>query len=287
MRRKEKSVFFSNLILDFAASVILGIGICSFIEPARIAPGGVSGVSLILKYIWGVPVGTMNLILNIPLLFLAFRYLGKNFTRNSLRMVLISGIVLDGIVAPFFPQYTGDRMISAIFGGVCCGFALGLIFNRGGTTGGTDIASYLLERKFPHIPIGQMLMILDAMVIGISVFVFKDLDAALYAAVTLFCQTKVINGMVYGREKGTVVHIISKKSHEIAQTIMENLERGVTVWEGYGAYSKEEKQILYCAVRMREYPSLKKIVYQIDSQAFLVAAEAIKIHGEGFKKPEE
>ena len=275
-----------DILFDIAASFLLGIGIYSFIEPANIAPGGVSGISLMIKYLWNIPIGIMNVVINIPLLILSFRYLGKKFTWRSMRTLLISSIILDGIVTPYLPQYMGDRMLGTIYGGVFVGLALGLIFARGGTTGGTDIVSYLLELKYPHIPIGQIMMAIDCVVIGISVLVFRDLEAALFAVVALFCQTKVINGLVYGRDKGTVVYIISRKSREIADEILHELDRGVTVLKGQGAYSKEDKNVLYCVLRIQEFPALKKLVYQIDKKAFVVVSEATRIHGEGFKKLE-
>ena len=212
MTKKRGQTLAMDVVFDLAASFLLGIGTYSFIEPANIAPGGVSGISLMIKYLWNVPIGVMNIVINIPLLCLSYRYLGRQLTIHSLRTLLISSMILDGVVTPFFPQYTGDRMLGTIYGGVLLGTALGLIFSRGGTTGGTDIISYLLERRYPHIPIGQLMMMMDGIVIGISVFVFQDLEAALFAVITLFCQTKVINGLVYGRDKGTVVSIISKKA---------------------------------------------------------------------------
>lgn len=275
-----------ELVFDVIASFLLGIGIFSFIEPVNIAPGGVSGLSLIIKYLWDVPIGAMSVIINIPLLILSFRYLGKRFTLSSMRTLLISSIILDLIVTPYFPQYTGDRMLGAIYGGVFIGLALGLIFSRGGTTGGTDIVSYLMELRFPHIPIGEIMMMIDCVIIAISVLVFRDMEAALFAIVTLFCQTKVINAIVYGRDKGTVVYIISEKSGEISKAILNEMERGVTILKGQGAYSQDEKDVLYCVLRIQEFPSLKKLVYHIDKEAFLVASEATRIHGEGFQKLE-
>lgn len=287
MQLKHGKDLVIDLLFDLVASFLLGIGIYSFIEPVNIAPGGVSGLSLIIKYLWDVPIGAMSVIINIPLLILSFRYLGKRFTLNSMRTLLISSIILDLVVTPYFPQYTGDRMLGAVYGGVFVGLALGLIFLRGGTTGGTDIVSYLLELRFPHIPIGEIMMMIDSVIIAISVLVFRDMEAALFAVVTLFCQTKVINAIVYGRDKGTVVYIISNKSKEIADRILHEMERGVTILKGKGAYSKEEKDVLYCVLRIQEFPSLKKLVYQIDQEAFLVVSEATRVHGEGFQKLEQ
>lgn len=286
MTKKRGQTLAMDVVFDLAASFLLGIGTYSFIEPANIAPGGVSGISLMIKYLWNVPIGVMNIVINIPLLCLSYRYLGRQLTIHSLRTLLISSMILDGVVTPFFPQYTGDRMLGTIYGGVLLGTALGLIFSRGGTTGGTDIISYLLERRYPHIPIGQLMMMMDGIVIGISVFVFQDLEAALFAVITLFCQTKVINGLVYGRDKGTVVSIISKKSKEIKDAILQDLERGVTILKGQGAYSGEDRDMLYCVVRIQEFPAVKKLVYEIDEKAFLIVQEATKVHGEGFKKLE-
>ncbi|MCI5595624.1 MAG: YitT family protein [Lachnospiraceae bacterium] len=275
-----------DIAVDVGASFLLGIGLISFIEPVNIAPGGISGISLMIKYVWDIPLGTMNFLLNLPLLGLAWRYLGKKFTLKTTKTILINTIILDGIVALYFPVYEGDRMLGTIFGGILTGLALGLNFLRGTTTGGTDIISYLLERRFPHVPLGQLLMIIDGIIIGISAFVFRDVESVLFAVVALFCQMKVINAIVYGQEKGTMVYVISAKNREIADTIMEEMERGATLLYGEGAYSKKDKQILYCVIRIQEFPTLKKLVYQVDPKAFLAACEATKIHGEGFRKLE-
>ena len=274
----------ADLLSDAAGSLLLSVGIYCFIEQADIAPGGVSGIAVMLKYLLGLPVGTMILLLNIPLLMLSWRYMGRRMTGKTLRTLLVNSIVLDGIVTPFFPVYAGDRMLASIFGGLCAGAGLAIVFLRGSTTAGTDIICHLLARKYPHIPIGRMILLTDCLVIGLSVAVYGNLEAGLFGVVALFCQTRVIDGLVYGRDKGRTVMVMSRKNPEIARRVLTELRHGATFLEGRGAYTGESLPILYVVVRIPEFTYLKRIVYEEDPKAFLVVAEASQIVGEGFSR---
>lgn len=280
--KKARISFFLDILADIVGSFFLSIGIHCFSEPAQIAPGGVSGLAILINYLSELPIGLLTFFINIPLVLLSFRFLGKGFTLKTLKTIVISTIMLDFIVAPFVPIYMGDRLLSSIFGGVLMGLGLGFVFLRGSTTGGTDILSFLIQRKFPHIPIGQALMVIDAVILLLSILVFGNFEAGMFGVVALFVQTKVIDGIVYGEEKGNLVFIISTKHHEIAKRIIEDLERSATLLSGYGAYSHKEMETLVCAVRKPQFAALKKIVHQVDENAFVIVTEASQILGEGF-----
>lgn len=277
---KEISI---DTLFDIIGSFALAIGIYYFAEKANIAPGGVSGIAILIKYLWGLPIGTMTLVINIPIIYLASRYLGKKFTFKTLRTLIISSLILDYVVTPYFPQYAGDRMLGAIFGGVCMGFGLGVIFYRGSTTAGTDIISCLIERKFPHVQIGSALMLVDCIILGLSIIVFGNIESGLFGMVALFCQTKVIDGMIYGLDKGRQVVIMSDKNEVIAGRVIEEMERSATFIKGQGAYSQKDALVLLCVVRIQEYHQLKTIVYNEDPTAFMIVTEADQVLGEGFK----
>ena len=272
-----------DILFDIAGSFALAVGIFCFAEKADIAPGGMSGIAIMIKYLFDLPVGLMTLALNIPLLILAWKYISHKFTIRSLKTVLFNSIILDYIVTPYFPQYAGDRMLSSIFGGILMGVGLAFIFMRGSTTGGTDIISHLMELRFPHVPIGTMLLIIDCVIIGMSMLVFGNLESGLFGVIAMFCQSKIIDGVIYGLDKGRTVMIMSPKNARIAQRVIDEMEHGATFLKGRGAYSGREMDVLYVVVRVPEFHQLKQITYEEDPDAFLVAGEANQIIGEGFK----
>lgn len=276
-----------DILFDIIGSLLLAIGIYSFSQPANIAPGGVSGISLMLNYLWNFPLGLSNFILNIPLLILAWKYMGKSFTLKTLRTIVISTILLDFVVVKYIPTFSGDRLMSSLFSGVFMGAGLALVFIRGSTTGGVDIVSYLLQLRFPHMQIGRALLLVDCVILVASIIVFKDIESALFGLVSLYVQTKIIDGVLYGLDKGSMITVISKHNEKIADRILNELDRGATLLQGYGAYSKAEMKVLLCVVRRAQFTPVKNIVHQVDPNAFLVVHEVGEIWGEGFKEVEQ
>lgn len=281
MIKNRKNLFY-DICADISGSLILAIGIYCFAEKVNIAPGGVSGIAIMVKYLTNFPVGLMTLLINVPLLVLAYKFMGKHFALRTIRTVVISTIILDAVVTPFVPQYAGDRMLGSIFCGVCTGTGLGIVFLRGSSTAGTDIISHFVGKKFPHIQIGKALMLIDCIVLAASAFVFANIESALFGVVALFCQTIIIDKIVYGAEKGRNMLIISSKSAQIAERILFEKERGATFLDGEGAYSRKPTKVLMCVVRVWEYHRIKEIIYEEDPKAFVIALEAEHIMGEGF-----
>ena len=175
-------------------------------------------------------------------------------------------------------------MLASLFGGLLLGTGLALIFQQGSTTGGTDILSHLIKRKYPHFSIGRAMMIIDCIIIGLSTVVFHDIESALFAVVGLFCSTKIIDSLLYGADRGTLVFIISEKKKEISNEIITSMERGATLLHSRGMYSGKESGVLLCAVRRHEFARLKKLVSDIDFNAFFMVCPAEEIAGEGFTK---
>ena len=274
----------ANWLADIVGALLLGTGIFCFAEKMNIAPGGVSGIAIMIKHLTGLPVGLVSFVINIPLLIAAFKYIGKGFAVRTVRTVIINALLLDGVVMQFFPQYAGDRMVGSVFGGVCMGAGIGLIFLRGSSTGGTDVVSYFIERRFPYIQLGKAIMAIDCLVLAASAIAFANIESALYGVVALFCQTQVIDRIVYGSQKGRKILVISKESQLIAQHIMQNKKRGVTYLYGSGAYTGSDVRVIMCVIRIWEYHDIRDIVYSIDPDAFVVVSEAEQIIGEGFNK---
>lgn len=285
---KEKKKLFYDVCGDIAGAVILAVGLYCFAEKVNIAPGGVSGIAIMVKYLTNLPVGLMTLLINIPLLFLAYKFMGRQFAFRTIRTVIICTVILDIVVTPFFPQYSGDRMLGSIFCGVCTGTGLGVVFLRGSSTAGTDIISHFIGRKLPHIQIGKILMLIDCVILALSAYVFKNIESALFGVVALFCQTVIIDKIVYGVEKGRNMLVISSKSEQIAERILFEKERGATFINAEGAYTRKPTKVLMCVVRVWEYHAVKELIYEEDPKAFVIAFEAEHITGEGFsemKKP--
>ena len=279
-----------DVVYDIVGSVIYAIGTLVFIAPNNIAPGGASGIAIMLNYLFGLPIGMMSFAVNVPLLILAFIYIGKGFTFKTLRTVVINTVMLDFVISPLIEKYhildmLGDdeRLVGALFGGVFVGAGLAIIFLRDSTTGGTDVAGRLLQLKFPHLQIGRAMMFVDVVIVSISVLVFGSLDSALYALVTIFVTSRVIDSIIYGADKGTMAVIVSSNPREIVAEVFDQLERGVTILKGIGAYSGQDKEVLLCAVRQPQVHKLEKIVYEADPNAFIIVTEANQVLGEGFK----
>ncbi len=272
-----------DLVYDLIGSVLFAVGIVCFVNPANLAPGGMSGIAILLNYLWQLPIGLMSVLLNVPLLILSWLFLGKSLTIKTVKSLVISSVMVDMVVTKLAPVYTGDRMIGAVFGGVLMGAGLAIIFLRGSTTGGTDIISFLVRKWYPHIPIGRLMMVVDCIILGVSIIVFGNMEAGLYGLISLFCCSKVIDSIIYGLDKGSMVTVISDKNQAIAAQIMKELERGVTLLDGKGAYTGNQREVLICAVRKQQYGRLRSIVYENDPTAFMIVSETSEVLGEGFK----
>ena len=273
----------SDIFFDIAGAFLYSIGIYCFFESASVAPGGVSGIAIMAKYLINIPVGVFSIVANIPLMAIALKKISRTFVLKSVKSLLICSIILDMVVTPYFPFYSGDRMLASIFGGIFAGAGMAIIFMRGSSTGGTDVLSLLIEQKFPHIQIGTGIMIVDFVIVAVSAVVFKDVESALFGLVAIFCQTRVIDTLIYGLNKGRQILIISKNNEKIAKCIINEVKRGATFIPVKGAYKNKEGQMLLCVVRRAEYYMLKNIIHKTDPDAFVVTSEACQVLGEGFE----
>jgi uncharacterized membrane-anchored protein YitT (DUF2179 family) len=271
-----------DLGYDFAGSFLQGLGVWCFIEPCNIAPGGVSGIALLINQLSGLPVGTLTLLLNIPLLISSWFLLNRKMTVKTIQTVFIMTIVLDLLITPFFPQYTGDRLISSVFGGILVGVGMALIFMRDSTTGGGDILAKLLQRRCPYMHTGYALMMIDMFVIGASILVFHGLESALYGVISMVATTQTIDAILYGMNKGAMVMIHSEKNREIADDIMASLNRGTTFFKSVGGYSHQNRETLICVIDRKQFHLVKAIINAHDPGAFVVVAETKETYGEGF-----
>lgn len=270
-----------DILVDILGGVSFAVALNCFTSPNGIAPGGVSGVAVMLNHLFSIPLGTTMLVINIPLLILAWFFLGHTFTLFTLKTILIQSVVVD-VLALYLPAYQGDHILAALFGGVGMGLGVSLIFRRGSTTGGTDIVSRLIQRRWPFMRIGVVMVGVDALVVATSMIVFRNIETGLYALITIFVSGRVVDAVMGGVNMGRMALIISDQHDEIAKHIISDMHRGVTLLEASGAYSGTARRVLLCAVRISEYPQLQQIVKHHDPQAFLITTNVNEVLGEGF-----
>lgn len=284
MEKTRSIALVKDISLLLAGAVILSIGIHAFIVPANIAPGGASGAALLVNYLTGLPVGAVTMVINVPLLLLAWFYLSRRFAVTTAIASALCSAVLDLVIVPICPVYSGDRLLCSLYGGILSGAGMALIFLTGTTTGGTDIIGYLLQKKKPHISIGRALMLVDGVILAVSIPVFGNIEAALFGLISLYAQTKVLDSIIYGGAKGSMATIITEKAEPISLRIISELDRTATLLPAVGAYSGKATGVLLCTVRLSQFSKLKRIVHEEDPDAFVVATETSEVLGLGFKE---
>ena len=276
-----------SLLLDgiffLAGSILYALSVDIFTAPNDIAPGGLPGIGTLVNFLFGMPIGTAVLILNIPLFIWGAIEFGWKFLGKTVVSTVLVSVMID-LLAPFVPAYTGDKMLASIFGGIFSGAGLALVFIRGGTTGGTDVIARLLNRRYPALSMGKLILLTDMLVIVAAALVYGNLESPLYAVISIFVSTRLIDMLIYGTSLGAgkMMFIISGKNEEIAKAILTGISRGLTKIRATGGYSNEEGQILLCALRRNEVYKTYDLVRKIDPNAFIIVGEAGEITGEGF-----
>ncbi|MDD3204829.1 MAG: YitT family protein [Lachnospiraceae bacterium] len=281
MERKSIRRRIIEYVIIAVASVFYGMGVSLFLDPNKLAPGGFTGIAIIINHYVSIPVGTLFMILNIPIMILAVWKFGWKF-------MLSTGyaIVMVSISCNFFAQFgvvTTDPLLAAIAGAVLLASGIGLIFKMGATTGGSDIIVKCLRIRYKHIKTGSLFLMSDALVVAASAIAFRDLNTALYAGIALFVSSIVMDMVLYGTDEAKLIYIISETPDNIAPRLMDELDAGATFIKGRGAYSKVNKHVIMCVVKKQMAPKLEEIVKEEDPDAFMIVTKATEIYGEGYK----
>lgn len=271
-----------DALFDFAGAFLQAVGVWCFIEPSRIAPGGVSGIALMLNHLFALPIGAVSLVINIPLMIAAWCLLDRSMTLKTVRTVIWMSVIQDLVSMAGIWQYEGDRLISCGFGGIFVGVGMALIFMRNSTTGGGDILAKLLQKLCPYMQTGYAIMLVDFVIVGASVLVFGEIEAALYGIISIVCMTQAVDTLLYGMNKGSLITIHSEKNEEIAREIMETMDRGTTFYKSIGGYSGKEGLTLTCAVDRKQFHVVKEIIDRHDPRAFVIVSPTKETYGEGF-----
>ncbi|MDE7234589.1 MAG: YitT family protein, partial [Ruminiclostridium sp.] len=232
----------TDVVLIIFGAAVYAAGINCFTAPNDIAPGGVGGLSTVISYLSGgiLGIGLIFGVINIPLVIAGFLRLGKPLMLRTLMAVAVTSVCTD-VLSGLFPAYEGDRMIAAVFGGVLIGGGLGVVYLRDGTTGGTDIINKLIQKAKPHLSLGTIMMITDAFVVMISILVYGNLESGLYAIITIFVSSRIMDLLLYGGRGGKAILIFSEKADEIGEAIVGDISRGATYLKGTGVYSGTDK----------------------------------------------
>ncbi len=276
----------SKAILKSYLNITLGCVVYAlafdwFFVPNNLTCGGLTGVSQIINYFVPVlPVGVMIIVLNAPLFVLGLRRFGFAFLIRSLYAMALSSVLVD-VVAAIHAFHPLDPLLAGLYGGVVLGVGCGVIMREEANTGGTELGASLLKHRFPHLSLGNVLLGLDLTVILAYAAAFRDLSNALYGGVALYVSTKVIDLFVYGVNTGKLAYIISKREDEITRRLLA-LDMGVTKLAAMGAYTGDERPVLLCAVRRREVVAVKRLVKELDPDAFFILCDAGEVLGEGF-----
>lgn len=264
-------------------STIFALGFSLFLAPNDINTGGVSGLAQVAVHLLGFgSVGTVSVVLNLPLFLAGGIRIGKRFFAGSLLGMLLSGILIDVFAAVPFPPH--EMLLSAIYGGLLCGFGLGIVFAGGTSTGGSDILVRLLKLRYRNVPIGTINMCFDAAVVILTGLVFRDAGKALYSGITVFLSGQVMDVVVYRFDYSKVALIVSGHPEEIASEISTRLDRGATFLHGQGTYSRQPKEVVLTVVKKRQLAELKELVMEVDPDAFVIVQEAHQVLGDGFAR---
>ena len=276
----KKCLIYGKILLGCA---MFALGFNLFLEPNGLNAGGISGLSMVLVHFTGVgTVGLFTALFNLPLFIIGGWKIGKRFLYYSLIGMLLSAIFIDAFSN--MPRPTTEPLIGALYGGLVCGFGLGVVFSAGGSTGGSDIIVRLFKRKLPNVGIGVINICFDLVVAILTGLVFRDISRTLYSGVAIFISGKVMDSVVYSFDYSRVALIISKHHEQIASSVALKLGRGATYLRGEGSYTRDEIQVVLTAVKRQQLAELKQLVVEIDPDAFIIVQEAHQVWGDGFAR---
>lgn len=270
-----------DLLIIAAASAVYAAGISLFLDPNDLAPGGVTGISVILNRLTSIPTGTLYFLINLPIMIIGLWKFGVHMMARTAFAIVCSSIFTDWIGR--FHALTTDPLLAAAAGSVLVSVGIGFVFKAGGTTGGVDIIVKILRQKKPHLKTGFLFRMMDFVVVFLSGFVFHDVDTVLYALMAVLISGTVLDYVLYGSDEARMVFVISNSPEKIAGRLMKDLNTGVTYLKGTGGYSRQDKEIVMCVVRKQQAPKIEEVVKREDAEAFMIVTGVTEIFGEGYK----
>ncbi|MBQ1217158.1 MAG: YitT family protein [Clostridia bacterium] len=273
-----------DVLFALVGSFIYSAAVRMFIDPNHISVGGLTGLGSVLNYLLHFPIGLSVLAMNLPLFLLSWKKLGRSFFFKTLFATVVISLMLDATA--FLPTFLENKLLAAVAGGVCAGAGLGIIFSRGMATGGTDLLAKLIKGWFRGVSYGKVILIADGVILVIAAVAYQDLWSILYSAITVWLSSTVIDTILNGMERAKSVSIITNKKDEVLQGILQDVNRGATVWNAEGGYTKAGKDVVLVVVRSYELFHLKRTVRMADPEAFMIVSDATEVLGNGFQREE-
>lgn len=283
MKKQAIQKMFLDGLFICVGTIIHAIGIDMMIQPNQLTPGGITGLAVQLNHLFDLPTGVLVLIMNIPLFILGYVKLGGKFVISSAVATVISSVCID-VFKLFLPIYKGDLLLVSLFGGAITGLGISLLYLRASSLGGSDIVCSVINKRFPHLPIGKISLFLNVIVITSAMFVYGNIDSALYSAIAAFVSSKVVDAVLMGADSGSLLLTVTDNPYEMAEKIHEEAGRGATVLAATGTATGEAKYLLMCAARRYEFSKIIRAIKSVDPKAFVVIADTRDVQGNGFKE---
>lgn len=272
-----------NLALEVLGCFISALGIYSFAVAAQVPIDGIAGIGAILYHLFGIPIGLSNIVINIPIVILCFRMLGRDFFLRSVRCMVVFAFFTD-FVLPALPVYTGDRMLAALCGGVIMGIGDALIYMQNSSTGGMDFITMAIKVKHPHLPFGNLTFGAALAVILANGLVFRDVDAIIYGLIFNFLASYVINRMMFGFNACMLAMIVTDDGPAACAAIDAAVDRGSTILKAYGGYKQDRRDVVLCACSSKQLYEVEKLMHKLDPNSFMIMLQANEVQGEGFRR---
>lgn len=263
-------------------SLLYSLSLALLLDPNNLAPGGVSGIAIILNRFVPIQVGTLILLMNIPIMIMGFVWLGKQFCFRSFLCLVVTSFLINEFSVMFQP-IVDDKILAALWGGGMMGLGIGLVMKQNASTGGMDVVVKLLRKRFPELKTSALYLVLDSSVVVAASICFRNVSLAMYAGICIYFSSHLLDLVLYGKDEANLVYIISDKNEEIAESFLENLDIGVTYIEGKGGYSKDEKQVIMAVMKKHVSAKAEEVIKEIDPKAFMIVTSATEIFGEGYK----
>jgi uncharacterized membrane-anchored protein YitT (DUF2179 family) len=281
-KAKKIAKFICRYIVITFAACIYAVGISMFLDPNNLAPGGLTGAAVILTRIIPITLGTLIVIMNIPIMILGAWKFGARFTLSTLYTLVVSSAFME-IFERMGYVVTHDKILAALVGGTLMGAGMGLCLRMETTTGGIDIIIKVLRQKYRQVKSGEMYLIIDGLILAAAALYFKDIEVSMYAGVAIVISTYILDKVLYGSDEAKLVYIVSNKRKIIATRMMVELNMGVTLVEGKGAYNMENTEVIMCVMHKQNLTKVRNLVSEVDPEAFMIVSSATEVFGEGFK----
>lgn len=279
-KRTSKWKLLQRAAFILIGAILIATGLEEFLVPNHIIDGGITGISIILAHLTGLKLGIFLFVLNVPFLIFGYRQIGKTFAFSTLFAIMVLSIT-STILGPI-PDVTNDPLLAAVFGGITVGIGVGLVVRNGGSSDGTEVVAVLINKKSPW-SVGQVVMFFNIFILGSAGFVF-GWNHAMYSLIAYFIAFKMIDVTINGFEETKSIWVISDKYREIGEAMLSRLGRGVTYLNGEGAFTGDDKKIVFSVISRLEEAKLKTLVEEIDSEAFLAIGSIAEVRGGRFKK---